>query len=135
METFWLERLRAALHYMMLLIGQFQDIVSENPDKTGIFVREVGHNNLTKMNIGLETETGIYIYDAISRTILRLDKEYDNHYSISDNVIFTFCKRQGRRIMGGHFFWGPELLSETFYNLSEIFSRIQKSFNKWKRHT
>ncbi len=98
---------------------QFQDIVSENPDKTGIFAREF--IELTEDEYWIGTETGIYIYDAISRTTLRLDKEYDNHYSISDNVIFTFCKDREGGLWVGTFFGGLNYYPKPFTTFQKYF--------------
>jgi ligand-binding sensor domain-containing protein/signal transduction histidine kinase/DNA-binding response OmpR family regulator len=99
--------------------GQFQDIVSENPDKIGIFAREF--IELTENEYWIGTETGIYIYDAISRTTLRLDKEYDNHYSISDNVIFTFCKDREGGLWVGTFFGGLNYYPKPFTTFQKYF--------------
>lgn len=102
----------------------FQDIVCENPDKTGIFAREFMELNENEYWIG--TETGIYIYNANDRSILRLDKEYDNHYSISDNVIFTFCKDREGGLWVGTYFGGLNYYPKPFTTFQKYFPLYRK---------
>jgi ligand-binding sensor domain-containing protein/signal transduction histidine kinase/DNA-binding response OmpR family regulator len=102
----------------------FQDIVCLNPDKTGIYAREF--MQLTEKEYWIGTETGIYIYNAINRTIIRLEKEYDNHYSISDNVIFTFCKDREGGLWVGTFFGGLNYYPKPFTTFQKYFPEYIK---------
>jgi ligand-binding sensor domain-containing protein/signal transduction histidine kinase/DNA-binding response OmpR family regulator len=102
----------------------FQDIVTVNPDKTGIYAREF--IELTENEYWIGTETGIYIYNAKDRTTQRLDKEYDNHYSISDNVIFTFCKDREGGLWVGTFFGGLNYYPKSFTTFQKYFPEYIK---------
>lgn len=93
----------------------FQDIVNINPDKTGIYPRDF--MQISDNEYWMGTETGIYIYHADDRSIIRLKKEYDNSYSISDNVVLTFCKDREGGLWIGTYFWGTGLLSKTIHNI------------------
>ncbi len=97
----------------------FQDIVCLNPDKTGIYAREF--MQLTENEYWIGTETGIYIYNATDHITQRLDKEYDNHYSISDNVIFTFCKDREGGLWIGTFFGGLNYYPKPFTTFQKYF--------------
>jgi ligand-binding sensor domain-containing protein/signal transduction histidine kinase/DNA-binding response OmpR family regulator len=99
----------------------FQDIVSLNPDKTGIYAREF--MQLTENEYWIGTETGIYIYNATDHITQRLDKEYDNHYSISDNVIFTFCKDREGGLWIGTFFGGLNYYPKPFTTFQKYFPK------------
>jgi ligand-binding sensor domain-containing protein/signal transduction histidine kinase/DNA-binding response OmpR family regulator len=102
----------------------FQDIVSENPDGTGIFAREFIELNEKEYWIG--TETGIYKYDANDHTTIRLDKQYDNHYSISDDVIFTFCKDREGGLWVGTYFGGLNYYPKSFTTFEKYFPLYRK---------
>ncbi len=96
-----------------------QHIISKNPDGTGIFAREF--IELTENEYWIGTETGVYIYNAYDHSILRLDKEYDNKYSISDNVIFTFCKDREGGLWVGTFFGGINYYPRPFTTFQKYF--------------
>jgi ligand-binding sensor domain-containing protein/signal transduction histidine kinase/DNA-binding response OmpR family regulator len=102
----------------------FQDIVSVNPDKTGIYAREF--LQLTENEYWIGTETGIYIYNADDHSTLRLDKEYDNQYSISDDVIFTFCKDREGGLWIGTFFGGLNYYPKPFTTFQKYFPEYIK---------
>jgi ligand-binding sensor domain-containing protein/signal transduction histidine kinase/DNA-binding response OmpR family regulator len=97
----------------------FQDIVNSNPDKTDLYAREF--MQLTENEYWIGTETGIYIYNTTGRKSYRLKKEYDNNYSISDNVITTFCKDREGGLWIGTYFGGLNYYPKQFTTFEKYF--------------
>lgn len=83
---------------------QYKDILSYNPDKTAIFVRNFLEN--TPDEIWIASETGIYIYNNRTGNISNLQKAYNDPFSISDNAVYTFCKDKEDGIWAGTYFGG-----------------------------
>jgi signal transduction histidine kinase/ligand-binding sensor domain-containing protein/DNA-binding response OmpR family regulator len=102
----------------------FQDIVNVNPDKTGIYPRDF--MQISDNEYWMGTETGIYIYHADDRSIIRLKKEYDNSYSISDNVVLTFCKDREGGLWIGTYFGGLDYYPKQFATFSKYFPEYTK---------
>lgn len=97
----------------------FRDIVSLNPDKSDIYTRDF--MQMTENEYWIGTETGIYIYDAAAGTTKRLNKEYDNNYSVSDNVILTFCKDREGGLWIGTYFGGLNYYPNPFTTFQKYF--------------
>ena len=97
----------------------FRDIVSLNPDKTDVYTRDF--MQMTENIYWIGTETGIYIYDAGDGTTKRLKKEYDNPYSVSDNVILTFCKDREGGLWIGTYFGGLNYYPNPFTTFQKYF--------------
>ena len=102
----------------------FRDIINVNPDKTGIYPRDFVQISENEYWIG--TETGIYIYHPRDGSILRLKKEYDNSYSISDNVVLTFCKDREGGLWIGTYFGGLDYYHRQFTTFSKYFPEYTK---------
>ncbi|MBS1599077.1 MAG: response regulator [Bacteroidetes bacterium] len=101
---------------------QYKDIITYNEERTGIYVREFIKRSENEYWIG--TETGIYIYNTIDGSINHLQKEYDNPYSISDNVIFTFCKDREGGLWVGTYLGGINYLPEPYISFQKFFPRL-----------
>jgi len=82
---------------------KYREIITFNEERTGIYVRTFIRRNENEYWIG--TETGIYIYNSQTGSVTHLQREYDNPYSISDNVIHAFCQDREGGVMGGHLSW------------------------------
>ncbi|HEV9036017.1 MAG TPA: two-component regulator propeller domain-containing protein, partial [Puia sp.] len=83
---------------------QCKAILTYNPDKTAIFVRnfvETGSNEYW-----IATESGIYIYNRTTGRITNLRKQFNDPWSISDNAVYTFCKDREGGIWAGTYFGG-----------------------------
>ena len=102
----------------------FQDIISVNPDKTGIYPRDFAQISDNEYWIG--TETGIYVYHPKDRSIIRLKKEYDNSYSISDNVVLTFCRDREGGLWIGTYFGGLDYYPKQFTTFNKYFPEYTK---------
>jgi ligand-binding sensor domain-containing protein/signal transduction histidine kinase/DNA-binding response OmpR family regulator len=104
--------------------NSFQDIVCLNNDKTDIFVRDFVQ--MTENEYWVGTETGIYIYNANDHSTVRLKKEYDNSYSISDDVILSFCKDREGGLWIGTYFGGLNYYPNQFTTFQKYFPEYSK---------
>jgi len=84
--------------------GDYEDILTYNPDKTEIFARNFIQTSDEECWIG--TESGIFIYNLRSRQLTNLRKKYNDPYAISDNAVYTFCRDKEGGIWAGTYFGG-----------------------------
>ncbi|MES2773726.1 MAG: two-component regulator propeller domain-containing protein [Bacteroidota bacterium] len=84
--------------------ASYVDVLTYNPDKTEIFVRNFVQN--TDNEIWLATESGVFIYNMKAGIFDNLQKQYNDPYSISDNAVYTFCKDKEGGIWAGTYFGG-----------------------------
>jgi len=116
--------LTRGVKYFDIASRTFQDIVCVNPDKTGIYVRDFMQMGKNEYWIG--TETGIYIYNTTDRTTIRLKKVYDDFYSISDDVVLTFCKDREGGLWIGTYFGGIDYYPKQFTTFEKYFPLYSK---------
>lgn len=113
----WIEKIYAASDGFILIgtgrqgakifnirSSTYEDIIAYNPDKTEIFVRNFLQTS--DHEFWIATESGIFIYDAVTRHIINLQKKYNDPYSISDNAVYSFCKDKEGGIWAGTYFGG-----------------------------
>ena len=100
----------------------YKPIITSNDQKTGIYVREFIKRGDGEYWIG--TETGIYIYNSVTGAVTHLQKEFDNPYSISDNVIFTFCKDREGGLWIGTYMGGINYLPRRFISFQKYFPQL-----------
>ncbi|MET3114569.1 ligand-binding sensor domain-containing protein/signal transduction histidine kinase [Pedobacter sp. CG_S7] len=81
-----------------------KDIITQNKDKTNIFVRDMQAFNDQEYWFG--TESGLYIYNHINGKITHLEKQYSDPYTLSDNAIYALCKDKDGGIWMGTYFGG-----------------------------
>ena len=87
-----------------LATSSYQDILTYNPDKTTIYVRDILK---TKDNeFWVATETGIFIYNTVNKTFTNLKKKYQDPYSLDDNAVYALFKDQEGSVWAGTFFGG-----------------------------
>jgi signal transduction histidine kinase/ligand-binding sensor domain-containing protein/DNA-binding response OmpR family regulator len=102
--------------------GQYRDIITLNEERTGIYVRTFIRRSENEYWIG--TETGIYIYNNKTASVAHLEREYDDPYSISDNVIFAFCRDREGGLWVGTYLGGLNYLPPTFVLFEKFFPRL-----------
>jgi len=102
--------------------GQFREIITYNEENTGIYVRSFIKRNENEYWIG--TETGIYIYNSRTGTVSHLQREYDNPYSVSDNVVNSLCKDREGGLWVGTYLGGLNYLPEKFVFFEKFFPRL-----------
>ena len=102
--------------------GQFREIITYNEENTGIYVRSFAKRNENEYWIG--TETGVYIYNSRTGTVSHLQREYDNPYSVSDNVVNSLCKDREGGLWIGTYLGGLNYLPEKFVFFEKFFPRL-----------
>ncbi|HLA52791.1 MAG TPA: two-component regulator propeller domain-containing protein, partial [Flavitalea sp.] len=84
--------------------GSYEDVLTDNPDKTSVFVRDIAKYSDDEFWIG--TESGIFILKMSTRKIVNLKKKYLDPYSISDNAIYALYKDMEGGVWAGTYFGG-----------------------------
>ncbi|MBV9987338.1 MAG: response regulator [Chitinophagaceae bacterium] len=110
----------------VVLVGTFSHAYAFNTQKphlTNIFEKDPELNRVqvhsfirySASEIWIGTETGLYIYNTRTGTGRRIQKQYNNPYSITDNVVFAFYKDKEGGTWIGTYFGGVNYYS-TEYN-------------------
>lgn len=101
--------------------GLYKDILTYNPDKTAVFVRNFVQTSADEYWIG--TESGIFIYNMKTGSVQNLRKKYNDPYSISDNAVYTFCKDREGGVWAGTYFGGINYYPNQFNSFTKIFPK------------
>jgi ligand-binding sensor domain-containing protein/signal transduction histidine kinase len=96
----------------------YTDIITYNAQHDELFVRDFIKQSNNQYWIA--TESGIYVYNTVSKKSIVLAKQYDNPYSISDNAVYTFCMDKEGGIWAGTYFGGLNYYAKP-YNYFEKF--------------
>lgn len=99
--------------------GAYTDLLSYNPDKTTIYVRDAIQNSKTEY--WFATESGIFIYDIVSRKFTNLRKKFLDPYSLSDNAVYTLCKDSEEGVWAGTYFGGVNYYSKQYSAFQKFF--------------
>lgn len=103
--------------------GQVKNLITFNPDRTSIYVRQMIAVSKNEQWIG--TESGIYIIR--DGAITQLKKDFANQYAISDNAIYTLFKDRENGIWAGSYFGGINYFSSEYSIFTKYFP--QKGLN------
>jgi ligand-binding sensor domain-containing protein/signal transduction histidine kinase len=103
-ETIWVGTSNQGAKSFNVSTSQYKDILTYNPDKTEIFVRNFVQTSADE--IWIATESGIFIYNIKTGRTDNLQKTYNDPYSISDNAVYAFCKDREGGIWAGTYFGG-----------------------------
>lgn len=82
----------------------YKDVLTYNPDKTSIFVRDILQTSTDEYWIA--TESGIFIYNIKTNNTTNLKKKFQDPYSLNDNAIYTLFKDAEGSVWAGTFFGG-----------------------------
>jgi ligand-binding sensor domain-containing protein/signal transduction histidine kinase len=99
-----------------------KDLLTYNPDKTEIFVRNFVQT--AKDEFWIATETGIFVYNTTTGLVTNLQKTYNDPYSISDNAVYTFCKDKEGGIWAGTYFGGVNYYPNQHTPFKKFFPRV-----------
>lgn len=89
-----------------------RDLIRLNKDKTPIFVRDI--QNAAEGEYWIGTESGVYVYNKLNGTVIHLEKQSSNTYSLSDNAIYTICRDKEGGMWAGTFFGGINYYSSQY---------------------
>jgi signal transduction histidine kinase/ligand-binding sensor domain-containing protein len=101
--------------------GTCRDILTYNPDRTAIFVRNFVQTSPDEFWIA--TESGIYIYNRKTGSTANLRKQSNDPYSMSDNAVYTFCKDREGGIWAGTYFGGVNYYPGAYNPIKKFFPR------------
>jgi ligand-binding sensor domain-containing protein/signal transduction histidine kinase/DNA-binding response OmpR family regulator len=102
---------------------KYREVITLSEEGSGIFVRTFIRRNENEYWIG--TETGIYIYNSQTGVVTHLQREYDNPYSVSDNVIHAFCQDREGGLWVGTYLGGLNYLPEKYVFFEKFFPRLK----------
>ncbi|MEO5681638.1 MAG: two-component regulator propeller domain-containing protein [Chitinophagaceae bacterium] len=92
------------LKHFDLITSTYTDILTYNPDKTTIFVRDILDNGNNEF--WFATESGIFISHPGTGKFINLKKKFLDPYSITDNAVYSLCRDKEGGIWAGTFFGG-----------------------------
>ena len=105
--------------------GNVKDIIIYNQDKTGIFVKDFMHSS--ENEYWAATENGLFIYDLDQEKFVKLQRQYNNNYSLSDNAINTLCKDKEGGIWAGTRFGGISYYPHPYTSFEKYFPQENKN--------
>nr|WP_294905804.1 sensor histidine kinase [uncultured Lacibacter sp.] len=88
----------------------YKDILTYNPDRTAVFVRDIEQYSADEFWIA--TESGIFILNAKTNEYINLKKKFLDVYSLSDNAVYSLCKDREGGIWAGTYFGGVNYFSK-----------------------
>ncbi|WP_161662366.1 two-component regulator propeller domain-containing protein [Pedobacter sp. V48] len=100
---------KQGLKFYNLSSGMVSDIQLHQPGNTQTVIRDIIASGKDEYWIG--SETGLYIYNSLSRNSRRLQKIPGDEYSLSDNAIYAVCKDRQNNIWIGTYFGGLNYFS------------------------
>lgn len=87
----------------------YKDILTYNPDRTAVFVRDIEQYSADEFWIA--TESGIFILNTKTYGYTNLKKKFLDVYSLSDNAVYSLCKDKEGGIWAGTYFGGVNYYS------------------------
>lgn len=99
--------------------GDYTDVLTLNPDKTAIYIRDIKKYNDDEY--WLATESGIFIYNTTANSFTQLKKQLLDPYSLSDNAVYTLCRDKDGGMWVGTYFGGINYYSRQFAVFEKYF--------------
>ena len=97
----------------------YEDVVTSNPSNVSLYVRDIIYN--TGNEYWIASESGIYIYNLLTKKIINLHKEYNNPYSITDNAVYCLRRDQEGGIWAGTYFGGVNYYPKQYTYFQKYF--------------
>ncbi|WP_133259721.1 ligand-binding sensor domain-containing protein [Pseudochryseolinea flava] len=129
----WIEKIYATPHHTILVgtsthgVKEFnvtdfssRDLLVNNAEGTAIFARNFVQRSDNE--IWMATETGIFIYDKLTKAFSNYRKQYNNPYSISDNAVYTLCQDKEGGVWAGTYFGGVNYFPKQGVTFDRFFS-------------
>jgi len=102
-ETLYIGTASQGLKQFSIPDNDYKDILTYNPDKTTVFVRDILQKNTDEF--WFATESGIFILNN-DGSFTNLKKKILDPYSLSDNAVYSLCKDSEGGVWAGTFFGG-----------------------------
>jgi signal transduction histidine kinase/ligand-binding sensor domain-containing protein len=97
----------------------YSDLLIYSADKTTVYVRDI--LQYADNEYWFATESGIFIYNAVSRHFTNLKKQFSDPYSLSDNAVYTLNKDQEGGVWAGTFFGGVNYYPKQYTPFTKFF--------------
>lgn len=97
----------------------YRDVLTYNPDKTTIFVRDILDNGNNEY--WFATESGIFILQTNTGKFINLKKKFLDPYSLSDNAVYVLCKDREGSIWAGTYFGGLNYYPKQYATFKKYF--------------
>lgn len=90
--------------------GSISSLSLTNTNNTDIYVRDIslGYDQ----EYWIATESGIYIYNILTKSCINLKKRAGDPYALADNAVYTICKDNQGGMWVGTFFGGLNYYSK-----------------------
>ncbi|HVW58891.1 MAG TPA: two-component regulator propeller domain-containing protein [Puia sp.] len=137
-NTHWLQRIRYAGGQQLLIATNdqglksfntatkdYKDILTYNPDKTAIYIRDILQYSASEF--WLATESGIFIFDIKTGRTTNLRKKFPDPYSLSDNAVYSLCKDSEGGVWAGTFFGGVNYYSKQYSSFQKYYPDNSKN--------
>ena len=99
----------------------YKDVLTYNPDKTAIFVKNFIHYEGDVYWIA--TESGVFVYNLKTGSYTHLKKDLGNPYALSDNAVYTLAKDKEGGIWVGTYFGGVNYYPKPFTAFQKYFPK------------
>lgn len=99
--------------------GQYEDVLTYNPNRTTIFVRDIAR--YSENQFWCATESGIFIYNSSTHAVVHLQKNYQDPYSMSDNAIYSVYKDKEGGVWTGTYFGGINYYPKQYAPFKKFF--------------
>lgn len=90
--------------------SNYIDLLTFNPDKTTIYIRDIKQS--TENEFWIATESGIFILNTITKKFINLKKKILDPYSLSDNAVYALCRDADGGMWAGTYFDGINYYSK-----------------------
>ena len=97
----------------------YKDILTFNPDKTEITVREI--IVISPDEYWIASQSGIFILNIKTGRSEHLTREQNDPYSLSDNIVHTLCKDKEGGIWAGTYFGGINYYPKQYITFKKYF--------------
>lgn len=103
----------------------YKDILTLNTDNTDIIVRDILAIN--KDEYWIATQSGIYILNIKTGVYFNLKKNYEDPYSLSDNIVHSLCMDHQGGIWAGTYFGGVNYFPKLNITFKKYFHETSKN--------
>ena len=99
--------------------GTYEDILTFNPDKTTIYIRDIV--KYADKEYWFASESGIFILNTTTKKFTNLKKKFLDPYSLSDNAVYSLFKDSEGGVWAGTYFGGVNYYSKQFAVFQKYF--------------
>jgi ligand-binding sensor domain-containing protein/signal transduction histidine kinase/AraC-like DNA-binding protein len=105
--------------------GTYRDLLTYNPNKTEIYVRDFV--KYTDHEFWIATESGVFIYDTQKNSFTNLKKHFNDPYSMSDNAVYTVYKDAEGGLWAGTYFGGVNYYPKQYSTFNKFYPGSDKT--------